>query len=352
MATTKLSGRHELELNGVRILEFDASGNAARGLTGEIDHYRQFVVEGNFDVLMTYAAQQWTTDALLPVLDRIPYRKLLAPCGFSGLKDPAYHNYFSSLPGALARFDRLIFHSDSYQDIEFARGAGLTNFAVIPNGASLEEFDELGSTFRQRHGIDPAEPLLLTVGPHNRIKGHALAIEAFRRARLDHGVLVVIGNKPLRRGCQWDCRRRAVSTRLRSGNRKRVIILDPPRPEVLEAYKAADLFVFGSQVECSPLVLFEAAASATPFVTTACGNAGEIAKWTGGGIVVDSTHRDGRVIASPDALALELTRLWADPDRRRRLAEAGRARWLRDFTWERIATRYEETYLRAAGQLD
>ena len=39
---------------------------------------------------MSYAAQQWTTDALLPLLDCIPYRKMLAPRGFSGLHDPAY----------------------------------------------------------------------------------------------------------------------------------------------------------------------------------------------------------------------------------------------------------------------
>ena len=120
---------------------------------------------------------------------------------------------------------------------------------------------------------------------------------------LDRGDLVVIGNKPLRLGCQWDCRRRALTTRLGSRGRKRVIMLDPPRAEVIDAYKAADLFVFGSQVECSPLVLFEAAASATPFVTVGAGNAAEIAEWTGGGIVVPSERQpDGRFTATPEAL--------------------------------------------------
>ena len=182
VATTRLPKRRTRELDGVRIEEFDVSGNAVRGLSGEVDRYRRFVLEGDFDVLMTYAAQQWTTDALLPVLDQIPYRKVLAPCGFAGLGDPAYGEYFSTLPAALAKFDQLIFHSHTYQDIEFARQAGLANLAVIPNGASRDEFDDPDSGFRERHGIASDEPLLLTVGPHNWLKGHALAIEGFRRA--------------------------------------------------------------------------------------------------------------------------------------------------------------------------
>jgi glycosyltransferase involved in cell wall biosynthesis len=345
VATTRLPERRMDELDGVRIEEFDVSGNAARGLTGEVERYRRFVLEGDFDVLMTYAAQQWTTDALLPVLDRIPYRKVLAPCGFAGLADPAYAEYFSRLPAALAKFDELIFHSHTYHDIAFARESGLANLTVIPNGASREEFDDLDSDFRERHGIETEQPLLLTVGPHNRRKGHALAIEGFREAEIDGGVLAVIGNKPLRLGCQWDCRRRALSARVRSGGRKHVAILDPPREEVLAAYKAADLFLFGSQIECSPLVLFEAAASATPFASVAAGNAAEIAEWTGGGTVVPSSRRpDGRVTAAPESLGAALTRLWAEPGTRRRLGEAGREAWLREFTWEQIAGRYEHTY--------
>jgi glycosyltransferase involved in cell wall biosynthesis len=107
---------------------------------------------------------------------------VLAPCGFSGLEDPAYAAYFDELPERLAHFDELIFHSATYQDIEFARRAGLENLNVVPNGASREEFESTDSDFRVRHRIDSAEPLLLTVGPHNWLKGHALAIEGFRRA--------------------------------------------------------------------------------------------------------------------------------------------------------------------------
>ena len=344
VATTRLPERMERTLNGVPIEEFAVAGNTVQGLRGEVEAYRRFVLEGSFDLVMTYSAQQWTTDALLPVLDRIPSRTVLAPCGFSRLHDPAYRGYYQSLPSLLRQFDSLIFHSDSYQDIEFARGAGLENLHVVPNGADRAEFEDLGSDFRERHGIDPGEALLMTVGPHNWIKGHAQAIASFRQADLERGTLVVIGNRPLRLGCQWDCRRRALTTRLGSGGRKRVILLDVPREEVLAAYKAADLFVLCSRVECSPLVLFEAAASKTPFISTAAGNAGEIAGWTGAGVVIPSERREGHVTAPAEGVAAEIGRLWADSAERRRRAEQGRAAWLREFTWDEIAARYERVY--------
>ena len=222
------------------------------------------------------------------------------------------------------------------------------DLTVVPNGASREEFEGLDSDFRERHDIDSEDPILLTVGPHNWIKGHALSIEAFRRAAFERGTLVVVGNKPLRLGCQWDCARRALTARVATRGRKRLIVLDTPRQQLLAAYKAADLLVFGSQVECSPLVLFEAAAAGTPFISTAAGNAGEIAEWTGGGVVVPSERRDGRVHADPDAFAAEVTRLWGDEAARQGLAARGRERWLERFTWDRIADQYEAVYLRMA----
>jgi L-malate glycosyltransferase len=52
--------------------------------------------------------------------------------------------------------------------------------------------------------------------------------------------------------------------------------------ETVAAYQAADLFLFPSDIERSPVVLFEAMASRTPFLTTAVGNAEEIFGWSGG----------------------------------------------------------------------
>ncbi len=346
VATTKLPERTTTTTNGVRVEEFAISGNAVRGFTDEIDRYKGFLLSSNFDVVMNYAAQQWTADLLFPILDQVPYRKVLVTCGFSGLFNPQYSKYFDEMPDILKRYDHLIFHSNNYRDIEFARRHGINHYTVIPNGASEDEFGYTDPTFRKRYGIPEDVPILLTVGSHTGLKGHRLAIEAFRRARIGKAVLIIIGNKVGRyMGCLPDCTVRANLVKLTSFGQKRVLLLNPPRPDVVAAYHAADLFVFGSNIECSPLVLFEAMASKTPFVTVACGNAEEIVDWSGGGIVVPTSRRpDGWVDAEPNVMATAIEELIADAPERHRLAETGYKAWQERFTWERIATTYEQLY--------
>lgn len=345
VATTKLAERSQSIINDVHLEEFSISGNAVRGFRGEVRRYQRFLLDGNFDTMMNYATQQWATDLVFPVLDRLSYRKVLAPCGFSGLFYPQYSSYFAQMPNVMRRYDHLIFHSHTYRDIEFARRNGQGHCTVIPNGASEEEFKYIDSTFRQRHGIPDNIPLLLTVGSHTRLKGHGLVIEAFRRARIGRAVLVIIGNILGGEGCLHDCKRRALWVRLASLGRKQILLLDPPRVDVVASYHAADLFIFGSNIECSPLVLFEAMASKTPFITTACGNAEEIVNWGHGGVVVPTKqHPDDSVEADPDVMARHIEDIIANPTERRRLAESGYKAWQEQFTWEKIAIQYEQLY--------
>lgn len=349
VATTQLPERTSREIGGVHLEEFDVSGNTVRGIVGDVERYRRFVLDGSWDVVMIYAAQQWTMDALLPVLDELGSASVLAPCGFSGLRDPAYANYFAELRTALHRYDRLIFHSDTYQDIEFARAAGVERYSVVPNAAEPAEYDAArGDDFCRAHGLDRETPVLLTVGSHTGIKGHALVLEAVRRTKLEHASLVLVGNTVHGRGCLWDCRRRALTLRATSRGRKRALLVDPPRPEVAAAYRAADLFLLGSEIECSPLVLFETMAAGTPFVSVDCGNAAEIAGWTGGGVITPSTRReDGRVIGDADDMARAVERLLADDDERARMGADGREAVRSRFNWEAVAAKYEDVYRQA-----
>jgi glycosyltransferase involved in cell wall biosynthesis len=299
---------------------------------------------------MTYAAQQWTTDTLLPVVEEIGAKVVHAPCGFSGLRDPAYAGYFTMLRERLPAFDALIFHSDTYQDVRFARDAGVAadTITVIPNGADEREFGaprERGA-FRSAHGLDQDSPLLLTVGGHTGLKGHAAAMAVLRRADGTRGgALAIVGNEPTGRGCLPTCRGRAAATRVASRGSRRVLLADPPREQVLQAYADADLFVFCSMVECSPIVLFESLAAGLPFVCVDVGNAAEIAEWSGAGVIVPSPRRaDGLVEADVPAVARAVDELLADPDRRREMGAAGRRAWEERFSWDAVTSRYEQLY--------
>jgi glycosyltransferase involved in cell wall biosynthesis len=347
VATTRLPERSGSMLNGVRIEGFSISGNAVRGYTGEPDAYLRFLSNGRFDVMMNYAAQQWATDLAYNVLDRIRYRKVLVPCGFSALFDPQYDSYFRALPEILRRYDHLIFHSCTGRDSDFARRNDIVHSSVIPNGASLEEFKEPAFSFRSQYGIPQKEPLLITVGSHTGAKGHSVVMEAFRRANIGPATLVIIGNVLGGAGCLPRCRIQARLTKLASFGKKKVLLLDPPRPDVVSAYHSADLFLFGSNIECSPIVLFEAVASGTPFVSATCGNAEEIAEWTSAGRIVPTNRMpNGYVRTGAAVMAKVMEELLADRTGLKRLRDAGVENWKRRFTWEKIAVQYEELYLR------
>jgi glycosyltransferase involved in cell wall biosynthesis len=358
VATTKLANRRAGEIDGVRMREFAISGNAVSGMRGEVDAYRDYVLGADFDVMMGYAAQQWTVDALLPQLERVPYARAIAPCGFSALHDRAYARYFQQLPDRLRSADALIFHSDSYQDIAFARQHRLERLTVIANGADEREFGDLDALDRRARelraqlGVAPEEPLFLTVGGHTGEKGHALAIQALRRLAVPRAALLIIANNPLGIGCRYSCRVRAALTHALSGGRKRVLLATLPREDVVAAYRAADVFLLGSAIECSPLVLFESMAAATPFVTLDVGNSVEIAHWgDGAGLVLPTERRErGRVGGRPEDMAAGIERLLEDDAERARMGMSGRAAWERQFTWDAIATRYEELYARLTKQ--
>jgi len=272
---------------------------------------------------------------------------VLAPCGFSGLRDPAYAGYFERLRELLPKFDALVFHSDTYQDAAFAREAGATNGHLIPNGADEREFGQLPERgqFRERWGIPAETPLVLTVGGHTGLKGHEQAMRAFGECGgAAGGSLAILANHPTGPGCGRRCRYSAAARNLVRRDR-RILVADPPRSEVVEAFTDADLFLFCSMVECSPLVLFEAMAAGLPFVSLDVGNAAEIAGWGGGGVIVPSGRdRIGRVTAPTGEVATAVDSLLTDPGRRKEMGASAKTAWQAGFTWDEIAGRYAGLY--------
>jgi glycosyltransferase involved in cell wall biosynthesis len=120
---------------------------------------------------------------------------------------------------------------------------------------------------------------------------------------------------------------------------------------VVPAFQDADLFVLGSNVERSPLVLFEAAAAGTSFASTPCGNASEIAAWFGSGLVVPgSIGADGATLVSAAATAAGIDSVLGDLDSRRGRRDRAREIWRELSTWDAIAERYEEVYRRAVSR--
>lgn len=404
VATSHLSTRTFTELNGVRIVTFDVSGNFVKGLDGEVTQYQRFVSTGDFDVLLVNMAQQWTLDALIPILGEISCRKVLIPCGFSCFYEPSYAAYFHEMPNVLREFDHLIFHASDYRDICFAKEHGVKQFSIIPNGASETEFAvEKDPVFRMQLGISDQEWFFLTVGAFTVDKGHIDLLKSYMDCNFDGHASVLLlnantyiaeaseghsnistsssstGVRPQNKttcGSRWDKNRgkeilsktyRTLSNfitgnkpdrdpppfreEIRSlleqlnqpGTTKRVIVMDLPRPRLVQAYMNADLFVFASHIEYSPLVLFEAAAAGTAFLSAQVGNAQEIAEWTGSGLISPSLiDTKGYVRIASKPFAERWAQLMNDTETRRELGRNGRRNWTARFTWEKIAQQYED----------
>jgi glycosyltransferase involved in cell wall biosynthesis len=127
---------------------------------------------------------------------------------------------------------------------------------------------------------------------------------------------------------------------------KRVVMLDgSDRKTISDVLKLADIFVFLSNIEASPLVIFESAAAGTPFVATAAGNIDEIADWTKGGMVVKThTRPNGRVAADAKDALWQVSKLAHNREKRIELGANGRKAWQTRFTWEKITNDYLKLY--------
>ena len=348
VATTKLPERKEDILNDVRIVEFTISGNIARGLKGEVERYKDFLLNSEFDVITNFAAQQWATDIMLLILDRVKTKKVIVPTGFSGLFLPMYKDYFELMKSWLKGYDKAVFLSDDYRDINFAREAGVDNTVLIPNGAAEDEFGrDSGVDIRGALDVPKEHFLILHVGSHTGIKGHAEAFRIFKSAGIKNSTFLLVAND-FGGGCATKCK---VTSMLHNRSRsskhagKRIILRELSREETLAAYHEADLFLFPSNIECSPLVLFEAMASKTAFLTTDVGNAKEIIKWSGGGKLLPTDEEgNGYVRARIPESARIVEEVYNSQSLRDELAQAGHRAWQDRFTWERIALHYEALY--------
>ena len=274
VVATTLTENQPKAHNGVEIQGFEISGNSVKGIKGqyaEIDRYKKLLLDSKFDLLFQYAAQSWHVDLALKYLSEISSKKILAPCGFSGLlgwkRTLLYSLYFIRLKSLLRLYDHFVVHAENYIDSNFLRSSGYNNVSVIPNGVDLSEFECVSrADARKSIGIIDGELMVLNVANHFRLKGHAKIIRAFQKANVPDSRLLILGGAPKSgRSCYSSCLRKSQRDR-------RIKLLDgKSRDEVIKAYKAADIFILASDTECYPLVILEALAAKIPVLTTKVG---------------------------------------------------------------------------------
>lgn len=342
------SDRSFSEFNGVKIKTFNISGNPRKIENENDQEYVDFLLNTPADIVTFFAAQQWATNLALPILNQIKAKKVSVPTGYSGLYWPEFKDYFEDMKKWIHGYDMNVYLSNDYRDINYARENGVKNITLIPNGAAADEFlPAVKIDIRKELGIHKDDFLILLVGSYTGWKGHKEAVELFLKSKIKRGTLLMIGNN-----YQYFQRQYIKHPKLawlsfvnKLAGRKKIIFNYFTREQTVAAYKEADLFLFPSNVECSPIVLFECAASKLPFLSTDVGNSIEIAEWTKGGEIMATTKDEGgfsHVVIS-DGVE-KLNALYENSVKRKKMGSESFEIWKQKYSWEVITKEYEQLY--------
>lgn len=326
IATTYLPERESEVVNGVKIKQFALSGNSVKGIVGDSEAYKAFLTRFEGDVMINFAANIWSTDLAFEVLPQLRLKKILTTPGMSKINNRRYKSYYQNeyLP-ALKQYDKIVYTSSLYHDKLYGDSHGAGHKAVIiPNGAG-SEFLQPTRNFKERYGIT-TKYLALSVSNHFIPKGHISVIRAFLKAKRKDTTLVFIGERPKYHGwysCYPICELAAkFFPAIKS-------LHGISREDVVSAFQEADVFLFGSKIECSPLVMPESLAAKTPFITTDVGN-------------VRENSPPVQIVTGVQEMAKVMNRLLDGEAERERLGEEGFELWQEKYTWEKIINQYED----------
>ncbi len=142
----------------------------------------------------------------------------------------------------------------------------VTPIHIAPTGIQMEKFKPgSGASFRAKLDIPKDRPVLLIAGRVAHEKNIGFLLKVIDRMRADHPdiLLLICGEGPARSDLQNRTRQMGLA-----GNVSFIDYLDR-ETELMDCYRAADVFVFASRTETQGLVLLEAMALGVPVVSTA-----------------------------------------------------------------------------------
>jgi glycosyltransferase involved in cell wall biosynthesis len=201
----------------------------------------------------------------------------------------------------------------------------------IPNAVDVRLFHPGGDGgWRARRGIGEGDLLSIYPARFQGFKNHAMLLEAFRKLldREPRARLVLAGDGPLLPAS----RKLAASL----GVAERTVFTGGISPaEMADALRAADLCVIASDYESFCFAAIEAMATGKAVLSTDCGWVPKLVG-NGAGVVVEARN--------PDAFASAWRKLLSGGAARKAMGEAGLARVLAEYTWEKSAERLLALY--------
>lgn len=197
------------------------------------------------------------------------------------------HHYVPLMPRAVMRFlarrfttsqcnalDALVVPSDAMRSALDAYGVRCP-MQIIPTGMEMDRFAAGdGARFRAKLDIQPDQPTLVHVGRIAHEKNIDFLFRMLRKVadRVPRIVMIVAGEGPALSHCK------SLVASMGLGQHVRFVGYLSRDSELLDCYRAGDLFVFSSRTETQGLVLLEAMALGVPVVSTAYMGTADIVK--------------------------------------------------------------------------
>ena len=170
---------------------------------------------------------------------------------------------------------------------------------------------------------------IINVANMRPVKDHKTLLESFKKftERMKGVHLSLVGDGPLRRQLEEFCTQQSIYDVEFLGKLA--------HRDALKHIADSDVFILTSVEEGIPIVIIEALALGKPVIATAVGGIPEVVKDGVNGILVPPK--------SAEHIAKALERLLSDSGLRRKLGEAA-AESVKDYTWSKIAEKYERIY--------
>jgi glycosyltransferase involved in cell wall biosynthesis len=170
---------------------------------------------------------------------------------------------------------------------------------------------------------------IINVANMRAVKDHRTLLEGFKKLteRMNGVRLSLVGDGPLRRQLEEFCTQQSIHGVEFLGQL--------PHRDALKHIANSDVFILTSVEEGMPSVIIEALALGKPVIATAVGGIPEVVKDGVNGILVPPK--------SAEHIAKALERLLSDSGLRRKLGRAA-AESVKDYTWSKIAEKYERIY--------
>jgi glycosyltransferase involved in cell wall biosynthesis len=262
--------------NSIKINQFKINGNFVKGYSGDTIEYQNFLLQNKFDIIFVNAAQQWTCDLLLAIINNITAKKIFFPCGFSRIQNILYLPYFQILKRTFNSFDKIICVSKNQNDYKFIKKFYKKKIYIIENGGFVNKPIYSKKVFKKKYNINKDDKIICNISNIKFFKGQDRIISILKKIKKKNIKIFLIGNNFSR--FYYLYIKLLIFFFNKNKNRKKIILLKTTREEAITILQYCDVFLFTSRFEYDPLVIKEAILASKKFVSYDVGTVNKYSK--------------------------------------------------------------------------